>query len=206
MSVREFFDEQTRGDVASVVAEIERRSGAEVVVSVHVRSAPYREADWLAGALMAFVVLCLLLFLPQEFAVITMPLEVLVGFAAGAIISRSLVPVQRLLTLRTTRRRAVALAANAEMFASGITRTRDRTGILIYVSALEREAVVVIDDGAKALSGDPRFAAIEKELETSVAEMNATNFLEALRSLADPLAALVPRRSDDHNELGDDIR
>jgi putative membrane protein len=205
MSLRGFFDATMQAEVGRVVEEIEARTSSEVVVCVRRWSSSYLAAAFLAGALVAFVVLLLLLFLPQEFRVETMPIDVLLGFALGFGLARLVPPIRRWLTLPGTRRAEVARAASAQMFDGGFTRTQTRAAVLVYVSILERRVVVRTDEGLAALRDDAVWLEASAKLEAAVRRLDESSFLEALRKLGNDLARLSPRREDDVNELPDAV-
>jgi putative membrane protein len=206
MSLAQLFDDEMRRLTAERVEEAERHTAAEIVVSVHVRSGIYREARWAAGASVAFVVLLLLLFLPQEFDVRTMPVDVLVAFALGAVLAWKVPPVERCFASRASMRERCELAARAELAASGVLETRRRTGVLIYVSALERSVVLVFDRGLERASGDAGVAQAEARLERAAARYDRNELLEGIVELGRALGAIAPRAHDDVDELSNQVR
>lgn len=192
-----------RAAVRDAVARVERHTAAEIVVAVRYRSASYRHTDYLVGFVLALAALCALLFLPQEFDIITWPLEVTLGFVAGAVVCAQLPGLKRLLTSRRAMNDEVARAARAAFVDLGVTRTRARSGVLVYVSMLERRAEVVPDTALDVLKKDEGWHAALQALDASVARGTFTKALEGLR---EPLARLLPRTEDDVNELADGVR
>lgn len=188
-------------DVAAAIGECESKTSAEIVVSVHKRSGVYREARWLAGSTAAFIVLLLLLFLPQEFDVRTMPLDILVAFALGAGAAWIAPPVERWFTFRRSMKERVDAAAVAELLTGGTTRTRGRTGVLVYVSALEAEARVVFDIGLDAAAKSTEVVSASRRVEEAVRRFDRAGMLAALRELGVALGAVAPRTADDIDEL-----
>lgn len=201
MSIAEFFDPSMKTDVAAAIGECEARTSAEIVVSVHQRSGVYREARWLAGSVAAFIVLLLLLFLPQEFDVRTMPLDILVAFGLGAGAAWIAPPIERWFTSKRSMRERVDAAAVAELLSGGTTKTRGRTGVLVYVSALEAEARVVFDIGLDAAAKSADVVAASRLLEDAVRRFDRPAMLAALRQLGVALGAVAPRSADDLDEL-----
>ena len=74
-------------------------------------------------------------------------------------------------------------SGSAHMFDGGVTRTRGRHGVLVYVSALERRVRVVFDDGLVAARTDPAVLAIVRDLEHATARFDREAFVAALRAL-----------------------
>jgi putative membrane protein len=67
-------------------------------------------------------------------------------FVATALIV-SIPPVRRLLTLKGVKRHRVQKRAAEQFVAKGLHLTRERTGVLIFVSLAERMAELIADDG-----------------------------------------------------------
>jgi len=199
----DFFSERARREVASAVRDIESATAAEIVVAVRHASARYRHVDYLVGALLAFGVLLILLFHPHSFAVSTMPLDVAVMFAIGFAASAHSPTLRRLLSSAPARREEVRRAARSAFVDLGVSRTRGRSGVLVYVSMLERAVELVGDCGVDDCSRTPAFRDAAAALSRTLPDLDA--FLTALRGLRDPLAASLPRAADDINELPDEI-
>src|ERR1043165_1563671 len=71
----EKFDKAASDAIAQTVADIEKQTNAEVVVVVRGRSGTYRHADYLFGAIVAFLGVILILFLPWEFHTYWIPFD-----------------------------------------------------------------------------------------------------------------------------------
>jgi putative membrane protein len=201
-----FFADATRDAVVRAVQEVESVTSAEIVVVVRVRSGTYPQAHVRCGALVAFVALLLLLFLPQEFPLASIPWNVAFGFAVGWAASRFVPPVERLFATRGEMADRTRLAARAELVDGGVTATTGRTGLLVYVSALERQAHVVGDVAVQQVRGDAGFRAAEEEVVGAARRFDPEAFVSALRALGPVLAAPLPRAADDVNELDDGVR
>lgn len=203
---REFFLPDASGRAAAVVAEVEKQTGAEVVVAVRRSSGRYTGADYLWGALFAFATLLLLLFLPQEFQLWTIPVDVIVSFGLAAFASSRSYWLRRALTLPSTRRANALSAARACFVEAGVSRTRDRGGLLVYVTLLERQVVLVPDVGFDAAKLHAATADAVATMERALgASPDFGALLTGLTRLGPPLATLLPRREDDVNELSDEL-
>lgn len=206
MAEREFFLPEASKRAAAVVAEIERETGAEVVIAVRRSSGRYTGADYLWGSLFAFATLLLLLFLPQEFQLWTIPVDVIVSFALAAWVSSRSYYLRRTLTLPATRRANAESAARACFVEAGVSRTRDRSGLLVYVTLLERRVVLVPDVGFDPAKLHAATAEAVAQMEASLgAAPDFGALLAGLGRLGPPLATLMPRREDDVNELSDEL-
>jgi putative membrane protein len=184
------------------VAFVEKGSSAEVVVVVRARSGEYTQADLLVGAASGLFTLWFQLFSPWEFSLLSILLApVAVGGALGWLASRA-PGVRRRLTREVVRREAVRTAARAAFLDSGVDRTRGRTGILVYVSLLERDAEVVADRGVESATPRPQWDDKVTALRDAVRKGEPGRVVaEHVRGLGPMLAAVLPRAEDDADEL-----
>ncbi len=199
MSERDFFSEVARKGVTDAVVDIERQTAGEIVVVVRRTSGTFREVDLAAGAALAFAALLVLLFDPWPVAVAAIPVDVALAFAAGAALSASVGPLKRAL-LGPRRAGAQVRARAREAFVEqGVSRTRGRTGILVYVSTFERRVELVPDTAV-----DPQLVeGPGRAMGEAVRRADLPAFLAALRALGPSLGAALPRSADDVNELPD---
>jgi putative membrane protein len=205
VSTRAFFAPDARTRVRDAVADVERVTSAEIVVVLRRSSGHYRQADLAAGGLAALAALCVFLYSPEPFDFTFLPLELLAFFGVAAAASAHLPPLRRLLTSRRVREENVHDAARAVFVDKGVTRKTTRTGILVYLSALEHSVVVVADIGVDEQALGPRWKAAPALLSAAFAEGSLDRFLEALRGLGPILAEALPHHATDVNELPDEV-
>lgn len=129
------------------VAAVEARSKVEAVVAVAPRSGSYDDVDARWGILFGFLALVLVLYSPWEVPPHLVPLDVLLLGGLGWLTSRRFPGLRRIWTSGRRRRQQVEEAARAAFVTEGVSASRERTGLLIYLSLLEREAVVLPDLG-----------------------------------------------------------
>src|SRR2546425_9173589 len=117
------FDQAASEALAQAVRDIERNTDAEIVIVVRGRSGPYRHADYLCGALVAFVGLLFVLFSPFDFHTYWVPLDVLVLFTIGVFLSSRSWAIRRLLTTKRFQANAARAGAAAMFYEAGIANT-----------------------------------------------------------------------------------
>jgi putative membrane protein len=204
VSTRAFFDDAAKAAVSAAIKRVESQTSAEVVVAVRQQAGvSYREADLGFGALIALVSLALVLFVDKEFATTWIPLDVAVAFAAGALLCRYTWFIRRLLISSSRRREETRRAAATAFQELGIGRTSGRNGILVLVALFEHKIAVVSDVGIDPKLIQSCSTALEGSVERPVPSFDA--FVAALESLGPTLAATMPRREDDVNELPDEV-
>jgi putative membrane protein len=197
----EFLADADKAALQQAVASIEGRSSAEAVVVVRAQSGSYAHVDLGAGIVMGVAVLWIQLFSPWEFSLLSILVApVAAGGATAWLMSRA-PGVRRKLTREAARRRNVRTAARAEFLERGIDRTRGRTGLLVYVSRLERAAEVVGDRGIERVAPagwSEAVAAIDRAV---AGGEPGRKVAERIVALGDLLAATLPRASDDVDEI-----
>jgi putative membrane protein len=199
-----FLDATARTAFTRAIEAIEQGSAAEVVVAVRRRSAPYLHANVAIGVAVAVAGQAAMLFSDHVFALTSILVDpFVVGAIAGAV-TELLPAVKRLLSPRAMRRREVLRAARAAFVERGVHCTRDRSGILVYISWLEREVAVVVDAGIeRALPAEIHADAV-RSLTAAISSGGAA-VARQLERFAPALACAMPRRDDDVNELPDAI-
>jgi putative membrane protein len=205
LSEHAFLEPEAKRRATETIRTVETQTGAEVVVSVR-RSAERHVATSLVfGGVVGAVVLLVMLVSPQVYDVRTIPLDTLLGFFLGALVCHFVPALKRGLTPKARRLRAAERAAKAAFVELGVAKTKQRSGLLVFVALFERTAVVVADDGVpRALLGEPYEASVSG-LARSVGALDFEAFLATLAGLGPLLAGVLPRRPDDVNELSDEV-
>jgi putative membrane protein len=98
----------------------------------------------------------------------------------------------------------VQRAAEHAFHQLGMVETRERTGILIYVSLLERRVVVLADRGIHARVAEGTWDGVVARVVEGIRRGQADEGLvEAIRLCGEILQRHVPAGPDDRNELPD---
>ena len=89
---------------------------------------------------------------------------------------------------------------------TGMTRTRDRNGVLFFVSVRDRRFAVIGDTGIHAQVSDDFWAGVARTVETAFAEGRyADGLVDGIALAGARLAEHFPPRTDDTNELPDTL-
>jgi putative membrane protein len=201
-AMKRLLDDAGKARIKAAVQKLEATSSAEIVVAVHPRSASHRQAEWIAGAVFASAWLLVFLYYPEPFDFTFLPLELVGAFVAGALLSFAVPPWRRLVTSRRSRELEVHRSAKSAFVDLGVSRTRARTGILVFASVFEGRALIVRDVGVPSL---PKLADIEARLSSSLRKGDAGEFARSIEELREPLSLAMPRSADDTNELADEV-
>lgn len=199
-----FADDAAHDAFRGAIRAVEEASSAEVVVSVRRQSAPWWHAHLIAGIATAIAAHAYMLYSSQPFSTSALLAGPILAGLLGGWASTLVLGVKRWLTPPGRRRAAVRTAARAAFVERGIGRTRGKTGILVYVSLVERMAEVVADDGVTAAVADSDWPAKIAAIDAAVADGGVAT-ARAVAALAPTLGPLLPRSHEDVNELPDDL-
>lgn len=203
------FSENEQELIRQAVREAEKSTSGEIVPVIVGRSEAWLElhaAFALAGiASGSFTFWVIDRF--QFFGGWHSPLQLIeaqgVGLLAGLLLSL-VTPLRRMLLPAAVRDAAVTRAAQAAFVSHGLTETRERTGILIFVSLFEHQVLILADKGIHLRLGESYWKGHADRIARSVRERRFTEQLcDSIGDMGRQLAQHFPRRADDINELPD---
>ncbi len=201
-----FLTDAAKQALTGAVQDVESRCSAELVVAVRARSGGYLHADLIVGILVALAGLICLLFSPWPFDLVWFVVDPLLAGALGGFLASRLPAVRRALTFQRVRRRQVETAARATFVEKGVHATTGRTGVLVYISLLEREAAVIHDLGVETLATTDGWRLAVEEIEEAVRRGEDGVAVAALvRALGDILAPSLVRSAHDVDELANEV-
>lgn len=199
-----FLDSKAREAFERAIAKIEASSGVEVVIAMRRRSSHYLHANLIVGFVVAVASLATMLFVDHSFSLLAILVDpYLFGIGAGLLVEW-LPDVKRVLTPRSVRHANVERAARATFIERGVHNTVDRSGLLVYISWLERDIAIVPDTAIAAAFAETTERRIEYALTAAMAK-GGVAVAEALETIVPDCAAAMPRRIDDINELPDAV-
>jgi putative membrane protein len=207
------FSEDDRRRIGLAVREAESGTSGEVVVVISEASDEHALAKWRSALALASVVMLADLGY-RHFASFWLPWSPdavwLAAVVAGALgfLGASWPPLRRALAGRGRMRRMVRRAAEAAFTSERVFLTRDRTGILVFLSLLERQVVVLPDAGIAAKAPEAAWDGVVREVVLGMKAGRPTDALvAAVRSCGDTLrAAGFTARPEDENEISDGPR
>jgi putative membrane protein len=133
--------------VRSAVAQAERGTSAELIVVVAARSGSYLDVAGAFGAAVAALALLAALFAPVAFRPAAVAVEIPLAFGVATWLAHRIPGVLRALVPAARARGQVERAAASHFLSEAVHGTRGRTGLLVYVSLLERRVALVPDLG-----------------------------------------------------------
>ncbi len=207
MVLERSFDEAARARVAEAVRSAEAGTRGQVVPVVVARSDDYAEVRLRSALLAASLVTAGLLLSPLHLTLTELPVAQVAGGLLGWAIGR-LGPVERWLVGRVAMDQAVRSRAMRAFLEHGLHQTAEGTGVLLFASLLEREAVVLGDHGIHARVGEAEWKATVDALVSGLRRgAPADGFVEAIGRCGARLAEHFPRGgAPAANELPDAIK
>lgn len=129
----------------------------------------------------------------------------LVVFVVAALVV-SIPAVRRALTPGSLKAARVKRAAMEQFLSHGLHLTRDRTGVLIFAALAEHRVEVIADEGIYKAAPNTVWDEVVADLVGGLkAGKVADGFVAAVTRTGAILAAHVPPRGDDRNELPDSL-
>jgi putative membrane protein len=197
-------DEQDRARIAAAIRSAEARTTGEIVCVLAQTSTDVTALSIFSAAVVALVLPWILVAstaLPVDEILL---LQFFVFFGLSAIL---LLPAVRVRLLpRKARRAAAHRAARNQFVERGIARTRDRSGILIFVSLAERYARIIADEGIDARVPQSEWQSAIDALLTHMKDGRIVDgFTAAVGACGNVLATHFPASGKDPDELPDRI-
>jgi putative membrane protein len=212
------FSVEQRQQIAASVAAAEGKTSAEIVPCVATASGRYDRAEDIFGLWLGMLglVACCVFWGPNRaepgswdapaawvFPAVLV-LAVVLGFVVGAVVASRVGWLRRLFTPARQMRDEVARRASAVFFDKRAHRTAGATGVLLFVSLYERQAVVLADQAIVAKLGPNALQDVCDTLTASLRRSHPADALcQAVAAAGERLAPVLPRASDDVNELPD---
>lgn len=178
--------------VEQAVTRLEAHTDAELVVVAAPQSGSYRDIPLLAALIGAWAFLLLAVLSPWSFSALWLPLDcLLVALLLGTVIAKA-PTLLRLLTRAERRDTQVLRAAQVAFLEEQVHGTRGRTGVLIYVSALEQRVELLPDHGVDACIPHGEWHALSWDAST------LDGFLSSLDACGAVLAEHLPALDGDN--------
>ena len=218
MNLKQKFNENDLHRIKTAVSDAEEKISGEIVPVIVERSGEYSIANYkgsLIGASLAFVIMIILDRYILEEATNTLfydPvfifLVVILGGVIGAAIPNFSDAIKRLLISRSYQDLMTRQCAENAFLEEQVFNTRQRTGIMIFISFFEHEVIVMADQGISKVVDQKQWDKIVHEIIKSIRNGQVVEALESgIKQCGDILLEKgFRKRGDDTNELHDELR
>ncbi|MGF9756149.1 TPM domain-containing protein [Microvirga sp. 0TCS3.31] len=191
-------DEQAR--LASVIGDVEDETSGEIVLVIAEQAGHYRAVPLLWAMLAALVTPWPLIWLTGISASRIFLIQLAMALALGLVLSWP--KLRFALVPRSIKHNQAHEAASREFLRRGMTRTREKTGVLIYLALAEHHAEILADTGVADRVDPGIWTGIIADLTAAIREGRMIEGLEqAIRRIGAILAEHAPPRLDDIDEL-----
>ncbi|QXE92172.1 TPM domain-containing protein [Geomonas subterranea] len=205
-TAQDYFSASDKEAIRQAVARAEARSSGEIATMVVSESDRYREAEALGALLLSGFIGVAVAVLSHHVTIWTyIPVVFLLYFPVLLFLRRfphlklSFVGPRRLAE-------AVSERALVAFYQQGLYRTRMETGVLIFISLLERKVWIVGDRGINEKIPPGYWKSLAERLAQGLRTgRGAEAVCEVIEACGTELERHFPRGEDDRNELADEI-
>ena len=201
-----FFTAEEKERLKAITQEVESRTIGEIVVMVVDRSDHYIDAEVLGGALLGSLlslILTLLFFHSSIWSYV--PLSFLFFFPCRFLFQK-VDGLKKLFIGVRRKEEAVRLRAERAFFERGLYKTKRNTGVLFFLSLLERKVWILADKGIYEKMEQETLNRFANEVSRGIREGRACDALSnAIQEIGVVLSRHFPITSDDTDELPDEV-
>ncbi len=201
-----YFTSEEKEKLKAAIREVESRTIGEIAVMVVDRSDHYIEAEVLGSVLLGSLLSLILAVLFFDASLwFYIPLTFILFFPCWLLFIKVEALKKALIGLRR-KEEAVRLRAERAFFERGLYGTKKNTGVLFFVSLLERKVWVLADKGIYGKIDQGTLNRFANEVSSGIKEGRACDALsQAIQEIGITLARHFPITPDDTNELSDDV-
>lgn len=213
----DLFTDEELSRIRKSIAEAEDRTSGEIVPFIVPSSDSYDVAVWRgagAGVIAALLVALMIFQFYEGWGLGWLhegwgtALLVLAAGTLGGLLARFIPPVKRLLVGTDTLAERVHDRAMEAFLEEEVFDTRERTGILLFISLFEHRIEVVGDSGINRQVDDEDWMHVVERIQKGIRnDRLADGLVDAIEMCGQLLERKgVELRSDDPNELSDSVR
>ncbi|MDY6915223.1 MAG: hypothetical protein SVM86_02765 [Candidatus Cloacimonadota bacterium] len=214
------FSEQDKQKISEAVEQAESKTSGEIATAFIKESYDYAIYELLFAVVIGFIYFTVLMFFWSDIQNIFQGmfwdynvsyLLIFYGFSTFLIIAiayfiANISYIDRLIVPAKVRKDKVHEKALQYFMLSGVSYTRDRTGILIFISYLEKRVELLADSGINQKIEQHEWQNIVDHIVAGIKEDKLTdNLVEAIADCGKILQKHFPIKEDDENELSNNI-
>lgn len=200
-----FLSEDQKQRLRSRIEDVEKQTSGELVTVIARQSDPYPYVPLLWASVIALSLPPVMGVAGLYFDLTTVSIIQLSSFLVLSILFRW-PPLKMRLIPKPTKLRRAARSAREQFLEQGLHHTRDRNGLLIYVSVGERYVEILADKGINDRVDQAQWDAIVADFVQAVkAGEIAEGFEKAVAACGAILAEHFPANPGDKNELPDHL-
>ena len=206
--------------ISSAVRNAEGKTSGEIATAMIKESYDYAIYELIFAVIIGFLYFVIMMFfvgnieqlLQEKFWDYSVHyLVMFYGFSTFIVITifyfiGNISSIDRLIVPKKLRNRKVQERATRYFMESGVYNTKDRTGILIFISIMEQRVELLADSGINELISPEKWQNIVDNIIKGIRQKEiADHLVESISECGNLLAEHFPIQTDDKNELTDDI-
>ena len=200
-----FLTESEKEQLRATIRVAEGRAHGEIVTVIARTSGDYFYYPTLWAALIAIISPTLLLALPIGFGPLGI-VELQLALFVALTLALRWPPIKMRLVPRAVQRLHAARRAREQFHTQNLHRTREHSGILLFVSVAERYVEIIADEGIHARVPEGSWQTVVEHFTLRVkAGQIADGFVEAVTTIGGHLAEHFPSQGTNPNELPDHL-
>ncbi|HYF67117.1 MAG TPA: TPM domain-containing protein [Ohtaekwangia sp.] len=218
MKLKQQFSDQDLSRIKAAVNAAEEKISGEIVPVIVERSGSYTVANYKSALIAAALTFVLMIILDRYIIAdasntlyydpVFIFVVVTCGGLVGALLPNWIKPWKRWLVSQEQLDLSTRLRAENVFLEEEIFNTKQRTGILIFISFFEHEVIVMADKGINKVVEQKQWDSIVSGL---IARIRGGQIVEGLETAIKQCGDLLLEKGfhktvDDTNELGDDLR
>jgi putative membrane protein len=208
------FSQSDLDRIGEAVRAAESKTSGEIVPYFVDQSDDYSVARWRGGVVLAGIVMVAFLsfhilsktWIP--FGLLELSGSLVGAFLLGVVLVRAIPSIRRLMLSHARMDHQVSQRASVAFLSEEVFKTRERTGILLFLSFFERRVIVLGDSGINAKVAKKDWDGIVQTIVKSIKQGKpADGLVDAIRQCGELLQKHgVERGRDDTDELSDALR
>jgi putative membrane protein len=212
--------EKDLADIKDAVANAEKKTNGEIALAATGESSDYSFFELFAAVILGVVCFALMLVFNARIEALiggifwqerNWYLPAFFGFVEFAVIGlffcfANIGGIDRIVIPHPVRKAKVYNRALKSFVESGTYATKDRTGILIFISYMEREVRIIADSGINAKIEQKEWDELAQNLAKGIREKKtAAALVEVISKCGDLLEKYFPAKKENPNELPDGL-
>ena len=200
------FNEDFKNKLYQTISDIENNSLVEVVTIIRQQSEDYKDVGLTVAAIFTGVIFTLMMFVPIDIDAYLIYIITIATFLFSFYLTMSVPAILKLFIKQKRINRSVEIMSRAIFQKGGMRFTKDRIGVLFFVSYLEQKIIIVADRGAKQTVPQEEWNSIQAQFDECFNEGSVSeNILKALSNTKDIFNSYIPPVENDINELPDNL-
>jgi putative membrane protein len=206
IKAEKFFKREELERITKTIHEVESHTIGEVAVMVVDSSDHYIEAEILGGIFLASLLSLVMTTLNFHSSIwVYISLSFMLFFPSKYLFDK--IPVLKTAFMGVKRKEtAVMQRAERAFYEKGLYKTKKNTGVLFFLSLLERKVWILADKGIYEKINQETLNKFAKSVSQGIRDGRACDALcEAIRELGELLSNHFPVTPDDTDELSDEV-